>query len=284
MPELPEVTTITNQLKKELVEKVFSNVFVNLNYKTYPSNEGFIKDVAGSKVLDVYRIAKVIIIKIAKDEKESYITIHLAMTGGLRYFSSEKKHLGGDSVLVKFEFEDDSILTFTDQRRFGYVKLLDEREFLTLTQKYASDPFEINLKSFEKNIKSKRTNIKNALLNQSLISGIGNIYANDALFMAKIHPETKTVILTIAQLNSLLTALKTILKEGINHKGSTLSDLMYTDIYGGYGEHQKYFRVYGKNGSPCAICTTNIEFKILNGRGTYYCLKCQPFLKPVLTL
>ncbi len=273
MPELPEVTTITNQLKKELVGKTISNVFINLNYNTYPSNEEFAKGVKRSKVTEVYRIAKVIVIKIAKDGKEHYFVIHLAMTGRLRYFGSE---LAKDApYLIKCKFEDDSILTFTDQRRFGYVKLLDKVKLAELKNKCGPDPLEVSTSDFEKQIKSKKTNIKNALLDQSLVAGIGNIYANDSLWVAKIHPETKTSALTTTQSNNLLTALKTILKEGIDHKGSTLSDLMYTDIYGNYGEQQRYFRVYGKSGNPCTVCSMRIEFKNLNGRGSYYCPRCQ---------
>ncbi|MBU1017322.1 bifunctional DNA-formamidopyrimidine glycosylase/DNA-(apurinic or apyrimidinic site) lyase [Patescibacteria group bacterium] len=268
MPELPEVTTITNQLKKEVVGKKISSVFINQNYKVYPSNEEFIKDVLGSKVRDVFRIAKVIVIEIKKGDEEKYIAIHLAMTGRLQ--------LAKDSpYLVKCEFEDKSKIVFADQRRFGYVKLLDEVELAKLKNKYGPDPSEVTAIKFEKRIKSKNTNIKNALLDQQIIAGIGNIYANEALFMAKIHPKTRTNNITTQQYSHLLAEIKQVLSDAIKHKGSTLSDLMYSDIYGKYGEHQKYFKIYGKQNENCAVCKTRIEFIILNGRGTYFCPACQ---------
>jgi len=275
MPELPEVTTISNQLKKELTGKVISSVSVNVGYKVHPSNEEFLKWVTRSTIEDVGRIAKVIVIIVGKSDARRYISIHLAMTGRLRFWRSlpnQESPQTGDS-LVEMRFEGGTSLVFTDVRRFGYVKLLNEGELKVLKAKYGPDPLSVDLKSFSKNIRSRRTNIKNALLDQSLISGIGNIYANDALFMAKIHPKVSTGDLTIQQFNNLLSSIRQILYEGIEHRGSTLGDLMYTDIYGFYGEHQNYFRIYGK--SFCSICKSKLEFMVLNSRGTYFCPVCQ---------
>ncbi|MFH1955282.1 MAG: DNA-formamidopyrimidine glycosylase [Patescibacteria group bacterium] len=273
MPELPEVTTITNQLKKEVVGKKISSVFINPIYKTIPASKRFKKDIAGSTILEVTRIAKVMLLTLEKDTIKKYLVIHLAMTGAIRFYTANKSAFKQE--LVAINFKDGSKISFTDQRRFGYVKLLDEVELAKLKNKYGPDPSEVTAIKFEKRIKSKNTNIKNALLDQQIIAGIGNIYANEALFMAKIHPKTRTNNITTQQYSHLLAEIKQVLSDAIKHKGSTLSDLMYSDIYGKYGEHQKYFKIYGKQNENCAVCKTRIEFIILNGRGTYFCPACQ---------
>jgi formamidopyrimidine-DNA glycosylase len=122
-------------------------------------------------------------------------------------------------------------------------------------------------------LRSKNTIIKTALLEQSIVAGLGNIYATDALWLAKIHPETKTQSLMPEQVQILLNSAKEILLEGIKHRGSTLPDEAYVDIFGKPGSHQNYFRIYGK--TYCPDCKTKVEYKKLNGRGTYFCPKCQ---------
>ena len=273
MPELPEVTTITKQLKKEIVGRKIAEIAINSSYKTYPSNEDLIKSTKQAAVTDVFRVAKVIVIELYKEKIRSYLTIHLAMTGRIKFHN--EKDISSKLDLVVFELDNASKIVFTDQRRFGYVKIFDEKEFQEFRQKYGPDPLKMDLSEFEKQVKSKKTNIKNALLDQRLIAGIGNIYANDALFLAKIHPKTKTLDITREQLSILLKHIQNILNEAIEHRGSTLEDLMYTDIYGNYGEHQKYFRIYGRNRKLCTICRSEIEFMTLNGRGTYFCPNCQ---------
>lgn len=274
MPELPEVTTISNQLKKEIVGKTIHSVSINPKYAVYPTNSFFVENVSGSKILNVTRIGKVIIIKLEKNKRPFYITIHLAMTGRLRFYA--KKENAAQEGLVALLFDDKSSLIFTDQRRFGYVKLINGKEFLELKKKFGPEPFEISLEEFEKNIKSIKTNVKNALLNQHILAGVGNIYANDALFMAGINPKSKTTDLSTSQCKKLLHSLQEILREAIEHKGATLEDLMYLDIYGNPGTHQKYFRVYGKKNRSCILCKTKIEFLTLNGRGIFFCPNCQP--------
>jgi len=273
MPELPEVTTIVNQLKKEIVGKKISSVFVNKTYKTTPAGESFENAIINSIIIGVDRVAKVIVVTLEKASSRKFLALHLAMTGLVRLYKRDTFSKG----LVVFCLDDGSRFVFTDQRRFGYVQLFEKME--TLENKYGPDPFKITASDFAKIIKSKsaswRTNIKNALLDQRLIAGIGNIYVNEALFMAKIHPQTKTAAIATGQLAILLAAIKDVLARSITHRGSTLSDLTYTDIYGNYGEFQTHFKIYGRKGETCEDCKTKIEFIMLNGRGTYFCPVCQ---------
>ena len=239
----------------------------------YPSTQVFISQIAGAKIEKVFRIAKVILFTLLKGSEIFYISVHLAMTG--RLYLKTKDSRGG-KVLVQFNISGNQTLYFTDQRRFGFVKLISEVDVFNLQNKYGLDPFEATSEGFKNNLKSKNTNIKNALLDQSIIAGVGNIYANDALFMAKINPMARTNSITDLQYSYLYNSVRTILQEGIEHKGSTLDDFMYMDIYGNYGEHQNYFRVYGRNNLGCSVCNSKVEFVTLNGRGTFYCAKCQP--------
>ncbi|MFH1566056.1 MAG: DNA-formamidopyrimidine glycosylase family protein [bacterium] len=158
MPELPEVTTITNQLKKELTGKIVVSVFVNPGYNVYPSSEGVVENVSGAKVCDVFRVAKVIVIKIKKDLEEKYVAIHLAMTGRIKFLESKNvfQNISQDvSHLLVMNFDNKSQIVFTDQRRFGYVKLLSGVEFEELKNKYGPDSLEVNVTEFEKRLKVK---------------------------------------------------------------------------------------------------------------------------------
>jgi formamidopyrimidine-DNA glycosylase len=141
--------------------------------------------------------------------------------------------------------------------------------------KYGLDPLEKDLKSedFHRQLKKKRSNIKNVLLDQKIIAGAGNIYVNDALFLAGVDPKKKTDTLTEKESSAVLEALRKVLKEGIEHRGSTLDDEMFVDPFGRKGTHQGYFRIYGKK--ICQVCGNKVVFEKINGRGTYYCRTCQ---------
>lgn len=277
MPELPEVETITKQLKKALEGKTILKANISYGYKTFPQENIFINTLKDCKIRTVSRVAKVIVIKLSKGglEEDVYLAFHLAMTGRLLYRNHMDK---SDSHLrVLLEFDDGTELRFTDARMFGYCKVLNEKDLLTLKGRYGPTPFNTSLngKRFLELLKGSKTVVKKALLDQEIVSGIGNIYANDSLWVSQIHPETPTALLSLEQASKLLNALKEILREGILHKGSTLDDLMYVDIYGNAGEHQKYFRVYGKTNQACKRCKTKIKAIYITGRSTFFCPTCQ---------
>ncbi len=277
MPELPEVETIVRELKKELEGKTIIKADAFSEYKTFPPKDIFIKTLLGCKIKTVSRIAKVIAIEINKNilKEDIYLVFHLAMTGRLLYKNPKDK--SDSHMRVSIKFDDGNELRFTDVRMFGYCKILSGKDLQLLKDRYGPTPFSTSLngKTFLDILKRRKTVIKKALLDQEVVSGIGNIYANDSLWMSQIHPETPTAKLNVEQADKLLGALKEILSEGIKHKGSTLDDLMYVDIYGNIGEHQNYFRVYGKNGQPCKRCKTKIETIHISGRSTFFCPSCQ---------
>jgi formamidopyrimidine-DNA glycosylase len=158
---------------------------------------------------------------------------------------------------------------------FGKVELIQKSKVISLRKKYGPEALDKKLtpEKFLECLGSKRTNIKNALLDQKVVSGLGNIYATDALFLAGIHPETKTSEINLESAEKLLEAARSVLEEGIKNRGSTLPDKMYVDIYGKPGNQQKYFKIYMQK--VCPRCKERVKFKKISGRGTYFCNHCQ---------
>lgn len=274
MPELPEVHTISSDLKNTVKNWTITDVQIMGTYKVLPSNEVFLKHLPGQKIIDITRIAKNITINLSSG---NHLIIHLAMTGQVLIRKPEHKPDNWVRVLFKATNGNENVqIRFCDMRMFGKVALVNDKGLQKLKDKYGQEPIQQDASAEElfKKLKSKRTTIKNALLDQSIVSGLGNIYATDALFLAKIHPETSTKDVTLVQAQKLLETASTILKEGIEHRGSTLSDRMYVDAFGKEGSHQNYFRIYSK--AICPNCSTKTLFKKINGRGTYFCPTCQP--------
>ncbi|MFZ5424241.1 MAG: bifunctional DNA-formamidopyrimidine glycosylase/DNA-(apurinic or apyrimidinic site) lyase [Patescibacteria group bacterium] len=271
MPELPEVHTITNDIKPFVKGATITNVKLVNGYIPYPDSETFVTTLKGKKILKADRIAKNILLEI---EDEYFVTIHLAMTG--RALLRRKNFLQDkwERIIFELKNKDKNLeLRFCDMRMFGKVKLLDKLELNELKNKYGPEPIDENLtpEEFLEQIKSKQTSIKNVLLDQAKVAGLGNVYATEALWMSKIHPETSTKNITLKEATALLKASREILNEGIKNRGISMSD--YVDAFGKKGNQQNFFRIYQKD--ICSECKTNVEFKKINGRGTYFCPTCQ---------
>jgi len=274
MPELPEVHTISQDIKKNIVGFEIKNIQIDKNYRIPDEQKSKLAKLKGKKIKDSHRIAKNIVLEISENE---FLVFHLAMTGRilLRSDTEEKDKW----VKVVFEISKNGknmYLKFCDMRQFGKINVLDRAQLAFLENKYGIDVLkqEITPEEFLKRLKSKKTTIKNVLLDQSIISGLGNIYATDTLFLSKINPKTSTQNLSLEQSEKILKNSRVILKEGIKNRGSTLADKMYVDIFGNSGSQQNYFRIYGKN--ICPVCHSKTAFEKINGRGTYYCPTCQP--------
>jgi formamidopyrimidine-DNA glycosylase len=198
------------------------------------------------------------------------------MTGRVLIRDPKEKKDKWVKVLLQIKKDDDvKHLRFADMRMFGRAELMSPESFVKLAEKYGPEPLDAKVgpQEFLDLLQSKRSNIKNVLLDQKIISGLGNIYATDALFIAKVHPETQTEDLTPEIAKKLLNAARSILEEGIKNRGATLPDRMYVDAFGKSGKQQKYFRIYMKE--ICPECETKVVFKKIAGRGTYFCPECQ---------
>lgn len=277
MPELPEVQTIVNDLKKYAVNAEITDVVIERTYNVIPGNDQLIANTKGHIITDVRRIAKNIVMEVSSGHS---LVIHLAMTGRLLLRKPEHQPEPHERVrLILTKKENVFHLRFADMRKFGKVQLIHNNGLNVFTEKYGPEPVEPGLtpEKFLELLTSKKTVVKNVLLDQQIISGLGNVYATDALWMAGIHPETPTKNLNLNHAERLLSASREILNEGIKNRGISMSD--YVDLFEKKGSQQNFFRIYRKE--ECPICKNKTTFKKIGGRGTYYCETCQPKATPL---
>lgn len=291
MPELPEVETIRKGLQKAIVGKTVADVEVRVPKLFH----GKAEDIVGKKIEDVDRRAKQIIIDLEGDKD---LLIHLKMTGQLIFrqkceMRNEKcsiknqvagghpskdwfDNLPNSTTHIIFDFSDGSKLFFNDLRKFGWIKVFNKQELKNkLTDELGIEPFDEEFtpqKLVEIIGKKPNWNIKKVLTDQTLISGIGNIYADEALYWAKISPERKAKDLQEEEILKLRESILKALEVGLKFGGS--SENTYVKIDGSRGSAQEHSQVYGREGKPCT-CGGIIEKIRLNGRGTHFCFTCQ---------
>jgi len=278
MPELPEVETIRRSLRDDLVGKVIDHVEV-LEFKQF---KGDPKQVAGKKITDVIRKGKMLTLVL---EDSLFLSIHLMLTGQILFAEDGKNaifkniiphtnsnKMPNTSTRIVVHFKDTSALYFNDQRKFGWMKLSDKIEETKSVDVLSP---EFTLEYFKKSISSSKKPIKPLLLEQDKITGIGNIYDNDLLWEAKVHPTRKANSLSNEELEAIYNATVKIIQEGIKYKGSSAKDEMYVLPNSEKGSYQEHFKVYHRNGQPCLRDKATIERIELAGRGTFFCPKCQ---------
>ncbi len=265
MPELPEVETIKRELEKAVLGKKITEVCVhNPAVIRQPSVDKFKKELSGVSIKNILRKAKVLILELSNGKS---LVIHLRMTGQLIYPGDGRKSR------VSFKLSDGKTLDFNDQRLFAELRLLDDWHNLKFIQGLGPEPFDLTEEEFKKMLSNKNTKIKPLLMNQTFISGVGNLYAAEVLFRAKIHPERPAASLSDKEKENLFKEIKDTLNEAIEHKGSSVDQ--YLQLSGEAGDYVKYHKVYDREGKPCLVCKSPIKRISLGGRGTYFCPKCQ---------
>ena len=287
MPELPEVETVKRGLEKLIVGKTVHKVSFDWP-KGFPNAQNDVNTfLIGATFTAVQRRGKTLII----DLNTNYsLVIHLKMTGQL-VFRSEVAVFGAghpnDSLVgalpdkstrVTFTFNDGSCLYFNDQRKFGWVRLLPqiEVENLDFLKKLGPEPLAAdftNKKFVQRLQRRKNSGIKAVLLDQTVLAGVGNIYADESLYAAKIHPETLVKNIPNSSLSLLYTELISVLKLAIEKGGST--DKNYVNAEGKKGSYMSFAKVFRKEGTPCGRCGTTIFKTRVAGRGTHTCPQCQ---------
>jgi formamidopyrimidine-DNA glycosylase len=277
MPELPEVETIRLKLEKTIVGKIISEIVAH----TPKSLIGDPKLVIGKNIIGVKRIGKMLVINM---EGEMEIGIHLKMSGQLMFLNYElritnqEKRLNNKHLRVKIIFKDGDSLNFIDQRKFGWVWIIKnyELKIMNYVKNLGKEPWDITDEEFYETVHKRNRPIKLVILDQEIISGVGNIYANDSLWEASINPMKKARELRLQDSKTLRKSIIKVLKEGIKYGGSTGKDKKYVHPDGGFGSYQDHFRVYERVGLPCLRNDGGIIKKVkLGGRGTYYCPVCQ---------
>lgn len=265
MPELPEVETIKNDLQKTLIGKRIVEVSIhNPKVIKEPAADKFKKGIEGAVIKGVLRKAKVLIIELSNAK---FLVCHLKMTGQLVYPG------GSPNSRITFKLSDGKSLDFNDQRLFAELRLMDDWRSLKFIQGLGPEPFEITPGQFRKMLAGKKTKIKPLLMDQAFISGIGNLYAAESLFRARINPARPANALSEKEQELLFQEIRDVLAEAIRYGGSSVDN--YVRLSGKPGEYVAHHRVYGKEGKPCPICGSAIKRINLGGRGTYYCARCQ---------
>ena len=280
MPELPEVETMRMQLEKFLVGSIISDVQI----KTV-SYELEKEKLIGGEVVAVRRFAKVSSIDLSNGYS---ILTHVKLTGqfiyrGPRLNSPSKLSskvsggIGGPHTHILFEFTDGGKLYYNDIRKFGWVRVIKTDEVLNekFVKALGPEPFkDLDLEYFKNLLSKSKRNIKVLLMDQAKIGGIGNIYANDALWLARISPKRTSNTLSKTEVEALYSAIETVLKAGLKYGGA--SELAFVTPDGNEGEYQNHTLVYGHEKTLCDNCKkTDIEKFFLGGRGTYWCKICQ---------
>jgi len=265
MPELPEVETIKRELEKTLLGKKIIDVLIhNPKVIRTPAPKEFVQGLKNNTIQHILRKGKLLILELSSGKS---LAIHLKMTGQLVYPGDAKKSR------VSFKLSDGKLLDFNDQRLFAELRLIDDWRELKFIQGLGPEPFEITVEQFKKMLASKKTKIKPLIMDQTFIAGVGNLYAAEALFRARINPARPASSLSQKEKELLFKEIKDTLLEAIEHKGSSVDQ--YVQLTGKQGGYAKFHKVYDRLGKPCLVCKSPIQRIALGGRGTYFCAKCQ---------
>jgi len=305
MPELPEVETIKRYLEKDLIGRKISDVKI-LNNKSFIGDK---KKILNSKIVKIERRGKMLIFKLDADKygfgtdkngckmnknpqksvtdphisvgphksvlRSAYIrwlVFHLKLTGQLIFLNFLRNSEIKKYTRVIFIL-DKGLLIFNDARKFGWVKVLDDKDLNKELSKIGKEPFDLNFKYLKEIFSKTKRPIKIVLMDQEKIAGLGNIYANEALFLAKIHPLKPANKLKDSEIKNLLLAIKKVIKKAIKLQGTSFRFYVKPDE--SKGSYQEEFLVYQRKNEKCLRCKSKIKYIKIGGRGTFYCPRCQ---------
>jgi formamidopyrimidine-DNA glycosylase len=282
MPELPEVETVARGLRLSILGRRIMSVTLG---KT-----DFIDDPAaveqylpGRRIEAVERYGKFMLLRLSPvqaaaralengDAASASLLVHLGMTGQLAPSPAAQPH--EKHTHVRMLLDDGRELRYTDPRRFGRMAYLTEASLAQELTAFGADPLEVSVEEFAVRIGSRNARIKALLLDQSVLRGVGNIYADESLWRAKIHPAHVGARLSKKEIATLRRVLQDILQKAIVLRGSSISDFLDAD--GEPGEYQQHHRAYGREGKRCYRCRATIQRVIVAGRSSHFCPKCQP--------
>ncbi len=268
MPELPEVETIIRSLSSKLIGLEVSSYNFFFPGVLRNSDQGLLEKLKGKRVIRLRRRGKWILIDF---ESNLSLVCHLKMTGQL-LFSPSKNPVDRHTHFILSFKDSRNELWFRDVRKFGSISCYPTPEALKLL-KLGPEPLRVSFSRFRKLFQNRRGRLKSLLLNQSFIAGIGNIYADEILFEAKIHPRVPAFLLEKDELLRLWKAMRSILRKAIEYRGTSIRN--FRDAEGQEGDFKNLLRVYGKESEPCSRCGKEIERLRLGGRSSFFCPYCQ---------
>ena len=286
MPELPEIEIVKRSLFKMINKAKIIDIKINNKNLRYTIPITFSKNLINEKILNISRRSKYLIFHF----KKKLLLIHLGMTGKLLIMRNRDNKLFKTSfyydlnVLAKhnhiyFVLNNGVVLIYNDVRRFGFFKLYKNKKLneIVFLNKLGIEPLSslFNVKYFENFIKNKKKNIKNLLMDQTFVSGLGNIYVNEVLFMSKVHPLKMCDSLNKKAIKNLILNVKKVLKFSISKGGSSIRD--FKNTFGKSGSFQQFFHVYAQENNNCSrnSCTGKIKKILISSRSTFYCNNCQ---------
>lgn len=274
MPELPEVETVCRALSKVIKNSRIKKIEFYRKDLRWQVKDNLEVSLKNNIFIDPYRRGKYILIPTNTDK---IFLIHLGMSGQIRI---KKKDIVQKHDHMRMIVENNNkhfVITYNDSRRFGYIDLFKKKELREhfLLSKIGVEPLgrELTIEYLQNNFKKRVINIKNALIDQKIIAGIGNIYASEILYKAKINPLRKVNSLSQNDLNSIITFTKIILKRSIDVGGTTIRDHMQPD--GSLGYFKQKLQVYGKVNEKCKTCNSYIVKEVISNRSTFICKHCQ---------
>ena len=271
MPELPEVETLARDLRGLIVDAEISRVEIGwARSVAMPTAKRFVSGLKGRRVLAVGRRGKFLQLDLSGP---SYLLIHLRMTGHLAVVPGDSDPV--PYTRVSFDLADGRRLAFSDPRKFGRLWFLDQPDLVL--GKLGPDPIadDLTCEAFVRVIQAHRGAIKPLLLRQDVLAGLGNIYTDEALFRAGIHPQRRVDTLSQAELERLYAAVRQVLEQAIDNRGTTLPDDRFRDAEGNRGGNLEHLQVSRKKGQTCPRCGAPLERAVVGGRGTWSCPVCQ---------
>ncbi len=275
MPELPEVETVVRGLRPRLTGQRIERLEIRQPLVIRGSLSVFRRAVRGARIGRIRRHGKHIVVELAPPANHARVAfwvVHLGMTGQFYVCRPEAPRLKHTHVVARLSSGEQ--LRFRDPRRFGKMLLLRDAQLADYLAPLGPEPLRISLALFARLFAGRKAPVKNLLLNQNRLRGLGNIYANEALFVARIHPARPAGTLNRDELERLYAAMRRVLRHAIAEQGTTVADSRTAD--GAPGDYQNFLRVYDREGWPCPRCGTTIERMVLGGRSAHFCPRCQP--------
>ena len=273
MPELPEVETLVSDLRPQLAGRRITGCGLRLgSIVRHPAPDAFVPLVTGRTIATVQRRGKYIVCPL---DDGTLLVVHLGMTGHLRLHEPEEEP--APHVHALFDLDSGAQLRYRDPRRFGRILLGREVDLLAARQlpRLGPEPLDGSYRSRDlaARLRGRRAPVKALLLDQSVVAGIGNIYADEALFRARLRPDRPAGTLSRGAVARLHASLREALAEAVANRGSSVNS--YLDAFGERGTQQEVLRVYGRGGRPCRVCGRTLETVRIGGRTTVFCRRCQ---------
>lgn len=273
MPELPEVETVARSLQKTIGGLTIERVILKTTASVHPSPRRFSGQLQGATVTAITRRGKNILICLSTGDS---LWVHLKMTGHFDFLPADVPATKHDHVVFHFHGQADT-LRFNDYRRFGRLRLYPTESIMKQKglAELGPEPLEITADDFARRLRGCKRMIKPALLDQTFLAGVGNIYADESLYLARIHPRRSTASISPSKARELHGHIQAILKRAIRLMGTSVDT--FIGLNGQSGRFQKYLQVYGREGQPCRRCGAVIVRKEIGGRSAHFCPRCQRF-------